>query len=372
MPELIKVRPTKIELVKLKRRLFLAQRVQKILKDRLSILTMEFLQTARETVEAKRTLLDKLTELYKALSIAAGYHGYIAMEKELLATEADLKVTAGSRNIAGVRIPSFELTGNGKYMTKYNLVDTSSWLDRAAQLSEECLKPIVELAELQRSFELLAMEINRTKRITNALEYIVIPGLQVTISYLNMKFEERDREEKARLKRVKCWLLEDRQMHKPLQDEVPPMQSGQSSYEKMLQECLKEELRVVNAGLPRSQKRLSNLLNEKYPHVVCNDGSTHLFKRSELEYLAGMVDTAEREALALPMLIELGANEAEATIPILSGYEGKAEEKVISKAIGMPVACEQRRIRIYKPQLALLRSKFKTTTVYVFSPKIVA
>jgi V/A-type H+/Na+-transporting ATPase subunit D len=203
MPELIKVRPTKIELVKLKRRLFLAQRVQKILKDRLSILTMEFLQTARETVEAKRTLLDKLTELYKALSIAAGYHGYIALEKELVATESDTQVTAGSRNIAGVRIPSFELTGNGKYMTKYNLVDTSSWLDRAAQLSEECLKPIVELAELQRSFELLAMEINRTKRITNALEYIVIPGLQVTISYLNMKFEERDREEKARLKRVK-------------------------------------------------------------------------------------------------------------------------------------------------------------------------
>jgi V/A-type H+-transporting ATPase subunit D len=203
MPELIKVRPTKIELVKLKRRLTLAQRVQKIVKDRLSILTMEFLQTARDTVEAKRKLLDESSKLYKALSIAAGYHGYIAMEKELIATEADLKVTAGSRNIAGVRIPSFELMDNGKPMRGYNLVDTSSWLDRAAQLSEECLRAIVELAELQRNFELLAMEINRTKRITNALEYIVIPGLQATINYLNMKFEERDREEKARLKRVK-------------------------------------------------------------------------------------------------------------------------------------------------------------------------
>jgi V/A-type H+-transporting ATPase subunit D len=203
MPELIKVRPTKIELVKLKRRLSLAQRVQKIVKDRLSILTMEFLQTARDTVEAKRKLLDESSKLYKALSIAAGYHGYIAMEKELIATEADLKVTAGSRNIAGVRIPSFELMDNGKPMRGYNLVDTSSWLDRAAQLSEECLRAIVELAELQRNFELLAMEIKRTKRITNALEYIVIPGLQVTIKYLNMKFEERDREEKVRLKRVK-------------------------------------------------------------------------------------------------------------------------------------------------------------------------
>jgi V/A-type H+-transporting ATPase subunit D len=203
MAALVKVRPTKIELVKLKRRLSLAQRVQKIVKDRLSILTMEFLQTAKDTVEAKGKLLDESSKLYKALSIAAGYHGYIALEKELIATEADLKVAASSRNIAGVRIPSFELIGNGKPMRGYNLVDTSSWLDRAAQLSEECLKAIVELAELQRNFELLAMEINRTKRITNALEYVVIPGLQATISYLNMKFEERDREEKARLKRVK-------------------------------------------------------------------------------------------------------------------------------------------------------------------------
>ena len=201
--QLIKVRPTKIELVKLKRRLSLAERVQKILKDRLSILTMEFLQATRETVEAKRKLVDVFSAAYKALSIATGYHGYIAMEKELIATEADLKIVAGLRNIAGVRIPSFELMGSEKSMRGYNLIDTSSWLDHAAQLSERCLEAIVELAELQRGLELLGMEIKRTKRITNALEYIIIPGLQVTIKYLNMKFEERDREEKGRLKRVK-------------------------------------------------------------------------------------------------------------------------------------------------------------------------
>jgi len=157
-------------------------------------------------------------------------------------------------------------------------------------------------------------------------------------------------------------------MPKPLQDEAK-----QSPYEKMLQDCLRGELRVVNTGLPQSQKRQSKenklfyLLNEKYPHVVCNDGSTHLFKKSELEYLASMIDTDEQKALPLPMLIELGANQAEAAIIC----EGKVEEKVISKALNMPVTCEERRIRIYKPQLALLRRKFKTTTVYVFSPKIV-
>lgn len=207
MPQqLIKVRPTKIELVKLKRRLSLALRVQKIVKDRLSILTMEFLQAARETVEAKKKLVDELSQAYKALSIATGYHGYIALEKELIATETDVKVTAGLRNIAGVRIPCFELRENGRSMRGYSLVDTSSWLDRAAQLSEKSLEAIVELAELQRGLELLGMEINRTKRITNALEYIIIPSLQATINYLTMKFEERDREEKTRLKRVKVLL----------------------------------------------------------------------------------------------------------------------------------------------------------------------
>jgi len=158
-------------------------------------------------------------------------------------------------------------------------------------------------------------------------------------------------------------------MPKPLQDEAK-----QSPYEKMLQDCLRGELRLVNTGLPQSQKRQSKenklfyLLNEKYPHVVCNDGSTHFFKKSELEYLASMIDTDEQKALPLPMLIELGANQAEAAIIC----EGKVEEKIISKALNMPVTCEERRIRIYKPQLALLRRKFKTTTVYVFSPKIVA
>jgi uncharacterized protein (UPF0216 family) len=147
-----------------------------------------------------------------------------------------------------------------------------------------------------------------------------------------------------------------------LQDEV-----NQSPYERLLQESVRGELRIVNAGLPKSQERLSNLLNEKYPSVVCHDGSTHSFKKSELEYLRSVVDTDEQKTLALPMLIELGPNQGEAAI--ICG--GKVEEKIISKVLDMPVRCEERRIRIYKPQLAVLRRKLKTTTVYLFSPRIV-
>jgi len=209
MPQLIKVRPTKIELIKLRRRLSLATRIQKIVKDRLSILMMEFLQIARETTEARRKLLDGLSETYQALSIAAGYHGYVALEKELRATERELEITTSSRNIAGARVPSFELKGAERAMSGYNLADTSSCLDQTTQLSKKCLEAIIALAEFQSSLELLGREINRTKRIVNALEYLIIPSLQTTIKYLYMKFEERDREEKSRLKRVKV-LLEQR------------------------------------------------------------------------------------------------------------------------------------------------------------------
>ena len=139
-------------------------------------------------------------------------------------------------------------------------------------------------------------------------------------------------------------------------------------YEKMIQECLKGELRLVNAGLPRSQKLLSDLLHQEYPLVMCSDGSAHFFKRSELQYLASMMNSKEQEALPLPMLIELGANQAEAAIICEGGVEGK----VISKILNMPMTPEQGRIRIYKPQLALLRKTLKTTTQYIFSPKIVA
>jgi len=210
MARILKVRPTKIELVRLKRRLSLAQRVQKIVKDRLSILTLEFLQIARECVKSKEKLLSDFSDNYQALSVAVGYHGPIALEKEIVAAEGDVKVDTASRNIAGVRTPHLEMTEASKTMSiGYSLADTSSWLDKSAEYSQKGLETIIELAELQRSLELLGMEIARAKRITNALEYVLIPGLLATIKYLNMKFEEREREEKSRLKRVKV-LLERR------------------------------------------------------------------------------------------------------------------------------------------------------------------
>ena len=137
-------------------------------------------------------------------------------------------------------------------------------------------------------------------------------------------------------------------------------------YDKMLQEYLGGELRVLNAHLPRQQKSLSDLLREEYPHVIGNDGSTHLFKEKELRYLASFLGTSEQEALLLPILIEVNAGQNEMAIIC----RGDIEEKVISKVLNMPVTPNQKRITIYKAQLALIREQMRTTTQYLFSPKI--
>ncbi len=145
---------------------------------------------------------------------------------------------------------------------------------------------------------------------------------------------------------------------RPMINELP--------YETILQECLRGELGVLNAHLPRQQKSLSDLLCEEYPYVVCNDGSTHLFKRKELRYLASLIDTDEQEALLLPMLIGVSSGQGEMAIIC----RGEVEEKVISKILDMPVTYEKGTITIYKPQLGVLRKVLKTTTQYLFSARV--
>jgi V/A-type H+-transporting ATPase subunit D len=205
-------RPTKIELVRLKRRLKLATRIQKIVKDRLSILIMEFFQTVRECTSVKEKLLAELSEAYRAFSLTVGYHGSIPLGKELLISEITMTVYGGTRNVGGVWVPLFEIETSPTRQTMTNPTDTSSLIDHTTRLSQKFLERIVELAELQGSLDLLGFEINKVKRISNALEYVLIPALDATIKYLAMKFEEREREEAARLKRVKL-LIEQREAY---------------------------------------------------------------------------------------------------------------------------------------------------------------
>ena len=137
-------------------------------------------------------------------------------------------------------------------------------------------------------------------------------------------------------------------------------------YEKALQRYLQDEMRILNAHLPRKQKSLADLLCEEYPHVVCSDNSVHLIKRKELRFLAEVITPGEQSELFLPILIELHSDNDETTII----SPNNVTEKIISAILEMPLTHRQGRVILYKPQIALLRNKLKTTIQYVFSPGI--
>jgi len=136
-------------------------------------------------------------------------------------------------------------------------------------------------------------------------------------------------------------------------------------YEAFLQEYLGGEFRVFNAQLPCEPITLSKLLLEQHPGIVCKDGSRYLIKKKELEYLASLLTADEQSLFFLRVLIEIVPGEDE--MAVIS--RGRIEEKVISEILGMPVVSRKARIKIYRPQLAIIRKVLRTATQYIFSPR---
>ncbi len=147
----------------------------------------------------------------------------------------------------------------------------------------------------------------------------------------------------------------------------PAYEVRDSAYDKPLHGWLTGELRLVNTGLPKERCRLSELLHQEQPSVRCSDGSEQPFKRAELRLLAGLLEEEEQETLLLPILIEMTGNGTEAIVLCPSDVE----LKVLSSILGMRMNYERPgRVRIYRPQLSLLRSRLRTTTQYAFSTRM--
>ena len=138
-------------------------------------------------------------------------------------------------------------------------------------------------------------------------------------------------------------------------------------YEKLLQRCLEGELRIVNSGLAQRQKSLHDLLNETHPHVISCDGIMYTFKNKELQYIASLITPEEENELLLPITIEIGNISSETNVLCQSDIE----VKVVSKLLGRTMASKDNRIKLYRPQLAILRKIAKTTTQYMFSPGVI-
>ncbi len=203
----IRVRPTKTELIKLKRRLKLTQRVERLLSDKLTLTMMEFMDSVRRAIKLRTELHQKLARAYEALEVSKAMYGdhVILTAAALSATEA--YAFLGTRNIMGVKVPIIE-PPKEKPKARYPAYVTGAAIDEAVKEFQEALDLILELAEADAAVERLGAEIKRLRRRINMLKYIIIPTLKATIKEIARKFEDREREDKIRLKRIKAILTQ--------------------------------------------------------------------------------------------------------------------------------------------------------------------
>ena len=199
------VNPTRMELLKLKDREKLAVKGHGLLKEKRNALIMEFFNILDRVKGSRGEVEKKLAEAFEDLTTAQIVMGDLAVKKAAVSVKESVKVDIDSRSVMGVVVPILEAETAQRNMVQrgYGFVDTSAKLDEAARKFEEAIILILQLAEIEKTIILLAAEIESTKRRVNALEHIIIPRLENTVKYIEMRLEEMERENFVRLKMIK-------------------------------------------------------------------------------------------------------------------------------------------------------------------------
>jgi len=210
MPEMIEgVSPTRMELLRLRRREQLAVKGHDLLREKRDALIAEFLDVVGEVRDARMVAEENLKEAFEYLIIAQAGLGVEEVRHLSLMTAREIPMDFSMRSIMGVNVPIIELPEDlSREVTErgYGLMDSSSAVDRCAKRFEEALAKLIKLAELEEAVRNLAGEVEKTKRRVNALEYVMIPRLKTTRKYIQMRLEEMERENFTRLKKIKAIL----------------------------------------------------------------------------------------------------------------------------------------------------------------------
>ncbi|MCE5202901.1 MAG: V-type ATP synthase subunit D [Actinomycetia bacterium] len=199
---IMRVNPNRMELLKLKRRGEVATRGHKLLKDKFDELLKEFVARITENRRLRVEVESRLAGAYGLLAIARAEAGRAELAQALLAGVPRDLVSVTERRVMSVRVPEFELGELGK-PGGYSLATTPAVLDEALDALYATVPMMIELAEREKAIELLAAEIERTRRRVNALEYVLIPSITETIKDIQMKLDEADRSNLTRLMKVK-------------------------------------------------------------------------------------------------------------------------------------------------------------------------
>jgi len=199
---LLKVNPNRMELIRLKKRLLVAKRGYKLLKDKRDALIQVFVRLAKESNVAREELEEKLLKCYAIFSNTSSLMSKLALEETLMFPKAKGEAEVSFKNIMSVNVPQYKLKSEGRYYS-YGLVDTTAELDSALKKYHEILPLMLRVAELDKSITLLANEIEKTRRRVNALEYVIIPDLEETIKFITMKLDEMARSSTSAIMRIK-------------------------------------------------------------------------------------------------------------------------------------------------------------------------
>ena len=205
------VSPTRMELTRLKTRLKTAVRGHKLLKDKRDELMRQFLEIVRRNRELRTRVDEGLSHANRSFAVASAIMSPEGMEQALLYPSQRIELDMKFQNIMSVHVPVYdfktESTAGSGEIYPYGFAQTSGELDDAISALSGVFEEMLELAQIEKTMQLLADEIERTRRRVNALEYVMIPEMQVTIKYITMKLEENDRATKVRLMKVKDMML---------------------------------------------------------------------------------------------------------------------------------------------------------------------
>jgi V/A-type H+-transporting ATPase subunit D len=207
MPQM-RVNPNRMELLKLRRRRDVARRGHKLLKDKLDELMKAFQARISENRHLRREVERALAGAYGLLAVARTEAGSGVLDTALLAGEPAALLDVGEQSLMSVRVPVFTL-GEVPEPGGYSLATTPAVLDAALARLAAVMPRMVELAEREKAIELLAAEIERTRRRVNALEYVLIPTIDATIKDITTKLDEAERGNLTRLMKVKEMLARE-------------------------------------------------------------------------------------------------------------------------------------------------------------------
>ena len=208
----ITVIPTRMELTRLKGKLKTAQRGHKLLKDKRDELMKQFLETVREVRALREEVEEELMTVHKSFTVASALMSSEALEQALLYPKQSVELTQTTQNIMSVNVPVYHFqtqTRSDSDIYPYGFAATSGELDTAVEALGHVFRKMLKLAEIEKSAQLMAEEIEKTRRRVNALEYVIIPNTQEAIRYINMKLDENDRATTIRLMKVKDMLLKE-------------------------------------------------------------------------------------------------------------------------------------------------------------------